>query len=132
MTIVILLLIVVLFLAVSFANKKIDTSRKVEILNKLKELEIHIQSLDSSVRRDSVIKLDNLLAKSLQYYFNNTNTCGDNLKKSSSIFKRKELDELWSVHKIRNDIVHNDYDIDQEEAINVFNIYKFSINKILK
>jgi len=132
MTVTILLLIVILFLAVSFANKKIDNTKKVDILNKLKDLGLHIQSLDGAVRRDSVVKLDNLLTKALQYYFHNTDTCGDNLKKSNRVFKKKELDDLWNAHKTRNNIVHNDYDISQEEALKIFNIYNFSIKKILK
>ena len=80
MTIVILLLVIILFLAVSFANKKIDTTKKTDILNKLKDLELAIQSMEEAVRRDTVVKLDNLLARALQYYFHNSNTCGDNLK----------------------------------------------------
>ena len=32
------------------------------------------------VRRDAIIKLDNLLSKALQVYFKNTSSCGDNLK----------------------------------------------------
>lgn len=132
MTIIILFLIVVLFLAVSFANKKIDSTKKIDILNKLKDLGLHVQSLDGAVRRDSIVKLDNLLTKALQYYFHNSNTCGDNLKKSNRIFKKKELDGLWEAHKIRNNIVHNDYDIDQDEALETFNVYNLSIRKILK
>ena len=32
----------------------------------------------------------------------------------------------------KNNIVHHDDDIDQDEALRVFNIYNFSIKKILK
>ncbi len=132
MTAFILLLIVALFGAVSFGSKKLDKTKRDDILKKLQELEVSVQSLDSAIRRDSVIKLDNLLAKSLQYYFNNSNTCGDNLKKSGKIFKKKELDDLWEVHKIRNLVVHDDYEVKEEEALNIYSTYKFSIKKILK
>ena len=132
MTVFILLLIVALFLAVSYGNKKLDKTKKEEVLKRLQELEVGIQSLDSATRRDSVIKLDNLLSKSLQYYFNNSDTCGDNLKKSGKIFKKKELDELWEVHKIRNIVVHDDYEVKEDEALDIYNTYKFSIKKILK
>jgi len=132
MTVFVLLLIIALFLAVSFGNKKLDKTKKEEIIKRLKELEVNIQSFDSAIRRDSVIKLDNLLSRSLQYYFNNSDTCGDNLKKSGKIFKKKELDELWEVHKIRNIVVHDDYEVKEDEALEIFNTYKFSIQKILK
>jgi len=132
MTLVILLLIIVLFVAVSFSNKKISSTKKEGILQKLKELELTIQGLESASRRDAVIKLDNLLAKSLQYYFHNSESCGYNLKKSSKLFKKKELDDIWSAHKIRNDVVHDDYEVTVDEALKLYNIYKFSIKKILK
>jgi hypothetical protein len=132
LTIVIILLILVLFGAVSLANKKVDLSKKESIKKKLLELEIPIQSLEASSRRDAIIKLDNLLTKSLQYYFNNSESCGFNLKKSNRLFKKKELDDIWYAHKVRNDIVHNDYEVKSDEALKLYNIYKFSIRKILK
>jgi len=68
-TIVILALISILFIVVSLANKKIDKSKKNEMYDKLKELEMGMHSLDGAIRRDTVVKLDNLLSKSLQIYF---------------------------------------------------------------
>ncbi len=132
MTVFVLLLIIALFLAVSFGNKRLDKTKKEEVLKRLQELEVSIQSLDSAIRRDSVIKLDNLLTKSLQYYFNNSDTCGDNLKKSGKIFKKKELDKLWDAHKVRNLVVHDDYEVKEDEALDIYSTYKFSIRKILK
>lgn len=132
MTVFVLLLIIALFWAVSFGNKKLDKTKKEEVLKRLQELEVSIQSLDSAIRRDSVIKLDNLLTKSLQYYFNNADTCGDNLKKSGKIFKKKELDKLWDAHKVRNLVVHDDYEVKEDEALDIYSTYKFSIRKILK
>lgn len=131
-TIIILLLLIILFVAVSLGNKRVSITKKKHILTKLEELRLTSSSQESSVRRDSIIKLDNLLSKSLQYYFKNSNLCGENLKIASKIFKKKEYNDLWDVHKIRNRIVHDDYDITQQEAENVYGIYKMSILKILK
>ena len=131
-TIIILLLLVVLFVAVSLGNKKVSLARRKKILVRLEQLRLTSASPESSVRRDSIIKLDNLLSKALQYYFKNSNLCGENLKLASKIFKKKEYNDLWEVHKIRNRIVHDDYDIGEQEAKDAYNIYKMSILKILK
>ncbi|HOV34488.1 MAG TPA: hypothetical protein PLS56_00650 [Candidatus Dojkabacteria bacterium] len=132
LTILILILIAILFVVVYLNQKTISKAKAKQILTKLNDLQMDIMSNESSVRRDAVIKLDNLLAKSLQYYYNNSLPCGDNLKKAKNIFKKKEYNDIWEVHKIRNNIVHNDYDIPQEEARKVYNTYKLSIIKIIK
>ncbi len=130
-TILILLMVTVLFVLASVNSKRISTTKKNEITKKLIELSMSIQSNESAVRRDAIIKLDNLLAKALQYYYKNSNLCGDNLKRAKNLFKKKEYNELWEVHKIRNEIVHNDYEVDIEEAQEMYNTYKFSISRIL-
>lgn len=131
-TVMILILILILFAAVYLSSKRIDSSKKSEIINKIEELRLAVGSLEGSVRRDAIVKLDNLLAKSLQLKYNNTATCGDNLKKAKNLFAKKDYDNLWDAHKIRNNIVHNDYEINEEEAEEVFHIYKSNIIKILK
>lgn len=131
-TIVILALISVLFFVVSLTNKKIDKSKKNEMYDKLKELEMGMHSLDGAIRRDTVVKLDNLLSKSLQIYFGNKDLCGDNLKKAGFLFKKKEYNNIWEAHKIRNKVVHDDYEIDASEGIELYNTYKLSIERILK
>lgn len=131
-TIFILILIAILFILVSINQKKISKARTKKILKKLEELNTGVLSEDPSVRRDAIIKLDNLLSKALQYYYNNNLLCGDNLKNAKNIFKKKEYNNLWEAHKIRNRIVHDDYEIKTEEAKLVYNTYKISILKILR
>ena len=98
-TIVILFLVTVLFVFVSLNNNRISQGRKKKLLVKLEELRAFAYSNEPAIRRDAVIKLDNLLAKALQYYFNNTNLCGENLKLANKIFKKKE--EYWSNSEIK-------------------------------
>lgn len=131
-TVTIIALIAVLFVVVSFSSKKIDKSKKESIYKRLKELELGMNSLDGSVRRDTVVKLDNLLSKSLQIYFGNKGLCGDNLKKANFLFKKKEYNDIWEAHKIRNKVVHDDYEVDASEGIELYNTYKLSIERILK
>lgn len=132
LTAIILLLIGVLFFLVYLAQKNISRGKAEKLLQRLEQLQAGALSSEMSVRRDTVIKLDNLLSKSLQYYFSNTDMCGDNLKLAKKIFRRNEYNDLWEVHKIRNKIVHDDYDISAEDSKKVYNIYKSAILKILR
>ncbi|MGI5897611.1 MAG: hypothetical protein ACOX6Q_00395 [Candidatus Dojkabacteria bacterium] len=132
LTITILLLIAILFLVVRLNQKNISKAKTKKILKRLEELQMEALSTENSVRRDAVIKLDNLLTKALQYYYSNTLSCGENLKKAKTIFKKKEYNDLWEVHKVRNKIVHDDYDISEEEARRSYNTYKLSIVKIIR
>ena len=128
----ILLFIGVLFFLVYIAQKNISRGKAKKLLQRLEQLQAGALSSEMSVRRDTVIKLDNLLSKSLQYYFSNTDMCGDNLKLAKKIFRRNEYNDLWEVHKIRNKIVHDDYDISAEDSKKVYNIYRSAILKILR
>lgn len=132
LTAIILLLIGVLFFLVYLAQKNISRGKAKKLLQRLEQLQAGALSSEISVRRDTVIKLDNLLSKSLQYYFSNTDMCGDNLKLAKKIFRRNEYNDLWEVHKIRNKIVHDDHDISAEDSKKVYNIYRSAILKILR
>mgnify|MGYP000915937584 CR=1 FL=1 len=131
-TVMIIILVIILFVVVNIGGRRIDISKRTEILKRLEELGLATGSLEGSTRRDAVVKLDNLLSKALQIKYNNTLSCGDNLKKAKDFFSKKDYNDLWNVHKIRNSIVHDDYEINEEEADEVFKIYKSNIIKILK
>ncbi|HRY22301.1 MAG TPA: hypothetical protein P5311_00855 [Candidatus Dojkabacteria bacterium] len=132
LSIIILLLIVALFVMVSLNTKKIDQKKREKLIKELYSLEKSIISEELAVRRDAIIKLDNILSKSLQLYFKNDSSCGENLKSAGKIFRKREYNRLWEAHKIRNKIVHDDYAVSKEEAREALQIYKLSVNKILK
>lgn len=128
----ILLLIVILFLLVSVNKKKIDKDKKGKILKEVYSLKKRVSSEELAVRRDTIIKLDNLLSKSLQLYYKNDSSCGENLKTASTLFKKRAYNSLWDTHKLRNKIVHDDYDVSKQEALRAHDVYKNSIIRILK
>jgi uncharacterized protein YutE (UPF0331/DUF86 family) len=132
LTIVILLLISLLFLIAYINSKKIPQRKKERILEKLDELKFQIKSSDQYARRDAIIKLDNLLNKAFNLRYSNSDGCGSNLKKAKGLFDKKKYQQLWEVHKLRNKIVHNDMEIDLEEARQAYNIYKMGIRKTLQ
>jgi hypothetical protein len=106
--------------------------RKERMLSTLNNLKDNASSENDFERRDTIIRLDNLLAKALNYKYNNSETCGDNLKKASKLFRRDIYQNLWDVHKLRNDVVHNNRSISIEESRKAYHIYKMCINRILK
>ncbi len=132
LSVIILVLIAVLFVLSSLNTKKIDQKKREKLFKELYSFEKSINSEELAVRRDAIIKLDNILSKSLQLYFRNDLPCGENLKNAERIFRKREYNRLWDTHKMRNKVVHNDYAISKEEARNAFLIYKLSVNKILK
>lgn len=132
LTIIILLLIALLFLIAYINSKKIPAKKKEEIFEKLSALESQIKSPEDYARRDAVIKLDNLLAKAFNIRYGNDKQCGDNLKASKRLFDKKLYQQLWDVHKLRNNIVHNDEDIPSVQSEETYRIYKLGIKHVLK
>lgn len=131
-TILILVTIAVLFIMVASGEKKERQKSISRMLNSLEALKAGAYSDDLARRRDTVIKLDNILSKALQYRLSNTKLCGDNLKLINKRFKRNEYDRLWEVHKLRNRIVHDDLDVTENESQDAYKIYNMSIHRILK
>jgi hypothetical protein len=131
-TILILIAIAVLFIMVASGTKKERQKSISRMLNSLEALKAGASSDDLARRRDTIIKLDNILSKALQYRLSNTKLCGDNLKLVSKRFKRTEYDKLWEAHKLRNRIVHDDLDVTESEAEEAYKIYNMSIHRILQ
>jgi len=131
-TILILIAVAVLFIMVASGTWKERQKSISRMLNSLEALKAGASSDDLARRRDTVIKLDNILSKALQYRLGNTKLCGDNLKLINKRFKRTEYDKLWEAHKLRNRIVHDDLDVTESEAEEAYKIYNMSIHRILK
>jgi hypothetical protein len=132
LTISVLIVISVLFLLAALNSKAVSGKKKANIYSKLGDLKGLAESEEGAIRRDTYVKLDNLLSKALQYRYGNNKSCGENLKTAKKIFRGKEYQDVWDVHKIRNKIVHNDLEVSREEAIHAYKIYKMSISKILR
>ena len=132
LTVIVLVLIAVIFVLSAINAKKQGLKRKDRLLATLDRLKEHIVSDNEFERRDAVIRLDNLLAQSFNYKYGNSSSSGENLKKSSKLFRRDTYQNLWNVHKLRNDVVHNNRSISSEEAEKAYHIYKLCIKQILK
>lgn len=131
-TILILIAIAGFFVLVASNQKHEKQKSKSRMYNSLEALKGGAYSDNLAQRRDTVIKLDNILSKALQYRLSNNKLCGDNLKLVSKKFKKEEYNRLWEVHKLRNRIVHDDLDVTENEAQDAYKIYNMSIHRILK
>jgi ABC-type transporter MlaC component len=132
LTIVILIMIGMLFILSKLNASKRSSRKKERMLATLERLKDHSASENDFERRDTIIRLDNLLAKAFNYRYNNSKTCGENLKKADKMFRKDTYQNLWDVHKLRNDVVHNNRSISVEESQDAYHIYKLCIKKILK
>jgi hypothetical protein len=131
-TICLLVSITVLFLLASSPSRRVSASRKALLYQDFAKLLSKAESEDSSIRRDAVIKMDNILSKALQFYFGNKDACGSNLKLARKKYSKKQYNSIWEVHKMRNDIVHNDLEVSKEESLKAFEVYKMSLVILLK
>ncbi len=131
-TLIILLLICLLFLVAYINSKKVPERKKEKIYEKLEDVRRQLDSNEVYARRDAIIKLDNLLGRALNLRYNNDSTFSDNLKYSRKLFNKREYQEIWDIHKKRNEIVHEDADISSSETERAYKIYKIAIRRVLK
>lgn len=131
-TILILSLIAILFVMARVNTLRVPAKKKEKIQSKLEELKVQISRDDTYAIRDAIIKLDNLLSKALQIRYRNDLSCGDNLKKAKKLFRKDKYQEIWDVHKMRNEIVHKDKEIGYDTAQSAYKVYKMAINRIVK
>jgi len=131
-TIVILVALCLLFLLAAINNRKKTFKKRARMLRDLQDLKVGAYSSNPSERITAIIKLDNLLGKALQYRFNNEKNCGENLKLARKLFSRPIYEKIWQIHKLRNQVVHDDISISEEKMQEAYRIYNLTINKILK
>lgn len=131
-TITILIAVCLLFLLVAINSQKKTFKKKARILKGLQDLRVGAYSTNPSERITAIIKLDNLFAKALQYRFNNEKNCGENLKLARKFFRKPDYEKIWQIHKLRNQVVHDDISISEEKMQEAYKVYNLSINKVLK
>jgi hypothetical protein len=125
------LLSLVVFLIYLNNSKRFSSKIKVRIWNDMLEIEKLVKTKNPLTYRDIIIRSDQILSKSLQLRFNNQNTCGENLKKAKDIFEKNTYNKIWEVHKLRNEIIHENSEPTYSQVLDGYNIMKNAVNKIL-
>jgi hypothetical protein len=127
---VILTILIILFVLVS-NSKKLSQKIQTRILTDLKQIKILIDTKNPLLFRDIIIRLDSLLSKTLQIYYQNNENCGSNLKKAKNLFKYDEYNKIWEMHKLRNSVVHENVEVGYSQITQAYNIIGGAIKKIL-
>jgi hypothetical protein len=116
---------VVILIVLLYTSRKLQTNLGVKntIRKKALEIEQSTQSLDQKL-----IQADKLLEFALKSRCNDSQSIGVLLKKHSNIFARHELNEIWSAHKLRNQLAHDIHfsASNQEKGIAVKTLLKYS------
>lgn len=128
---IIIILLVLFLLALKFA-RNIPADEKDKIVKAIDDIKYSMALHNPSANRDGIVRLDALLSKALQLRNRNTLNCGDNLKISKSFIPKTLYNDIWYYHKMRNQIVHENIEVKNDEAINSFKVYSEVIFKLLK
>ncbi len=133
LSVVLILVLLLLFGVILYLNnsKKINSTLSKKILGDLLQVKKILDSKNPLVYRDSIVRLDLLLNKSLKLYYKNSETCGNNLKQARDLFEKKEYNKIWEVHKLRNNVVHENLEISYSQAKEAYNIISKAIKRIL-
>lgn len=91
---------------------------------KWKEIISKIESDSEKDWKFAIIEADALLDLLLK----NKRVPGENMKEKLNSIKGQDLtniDQLWTAHKVRNEIAHNsNFSLDKKEAVKIINFYK--------
>ena len=127
--IAILIIGVFLFIAFGLTGKR---GHKFDI----NEYQSRFLAIENKLNRDNpatfpltIINCDKLLDRALIEIGLPGKTMGDRLKRCDSKFSN--LDSVWRVHKIRNQIAHdNDFELSYKQAQNAIEIYKQALKDL--
>ena len=104
---------------------------KDDIEKELYEAEKMISS-DISRTKEGIIKFDNLLNRALHLKGFRGQTLGERLKSSQKFFKWEDYSGVWDAHKLRNKIVHEDYNPSGAELKKSVKYFKSVIKKLIR
>lgn len=133
LTILLLLGLIVVATFAVFLGKNNSYKREIgaKIWKELSQIETIMNSGQPISHRDLIVRLDTLLSKSFQLYYNNKDTCGNNLKRSKAIFSKETYQNLWEVHKLRNQVVHDNLEVQSKDSSKSLLIIKKAIRRLI-
>ncbi len=133
MTPIIAAIVVVVMLAIALvaSGSKGKGQAREQISKELDACE-SLKSGDKSARKDCLIRMDTLLGKSMKYAGIKGVTVGEQLKNAKKMFKRDDYNAIWTAHKLRNQIIHENIDFSYNDFEDSFKTYKFAIRRLLQ
>ncbi len=124
------LLLVGLVIYLNNTSRINDTLRQ-KVWNDVLQIKKMLDTKNPLIYRDIIVRLDALLGKSLRLYYNNSESCGTNLKQARDLFDRDEYNKIWKAHKLRNIVVHENKEITSLEIEESYDIISLAIKKLL-
>jgi len=123
----VIIFVVTLVLIIVFRSRFGDNPKwKETVRSKLRSLEV--QNLDLN---NQVIQLDKLLEFALQSKFRSKESLGSLLKKNKKKFEKRDLDQIWQAHKVRNKIAHDiDFAANSKDLREAVEILKRQCKKV--
>ncbi|MCC7289801.1 hypothetical protein IT417_00925 [bacterium] len=124
--------LLIIFLLALAKTRDIPFKEKSELLKQLDDIKYTMTLSNPYTNRDGIVRLDAILSKALQLRHKNSLGCGENLKKSKPFLSKKSYNDIWFYHKLRNQIVHENIEINNDDAVDAFQTYSDVILKLLK
>jgi hypothetical protein len=107
-------------------SKKLDVERYEE---RMKQIEALLERKDSSANHMAVINADKLLDSALKDKGVRGSNMGERLKNSSQSFTN--LNSIWTAHKLRNRIAHEDnVTVSDEQARRALNTFRSGLRDL--
>lgn len=131
MTLLYILVFAVLFGALILTGGGATSRIRKNLKDQISKADTLLKGNKSEIK-EAIILLDNLLDKSLQAKGFKGTSLGDRLKKSQRYFEWDIYTNVWESHKLRNRIVHDNYDPSGSEVKKSVKYFKLAINKLLK
>lgn len=101
-----IILVICVVILVSLEKTKPTSNWKSFTQNRLQEIDAHTDFDNYMSLKAAVIDLDSLLDHALKNSRLNGQTMGERLKAAHSMFERSLYNEIWTAHKMRNQLVH--------------------------
>jgi len=113
--VIIICLFIVFFVLFKAKKKKLTLKDKTKIITELKKI-------SSMTKNEQILYLDKILDFAL-FKLGKKGSFADKLRNSNKLFK--DINSIWSVHKLRNKIAHElGFDLSNKEYNKSINIYK--------
>lgn len=120
---------VLVFLAILLTNKRSYSFNKEEYQTDFLRIENSLVRDNPMSCNMSVVEADKLLDKALCEMGIPGKTMGDRLKKSGDKFS--QLNSVWYVHKLRNQIAHeHHFQLEYKQARHALNTYKQALQDL--
>ncbi len=119
-----------IFLSVSNGNKSFRKERLNDLKSKMFKIKNFHNDINQSEARDLIVQADSIFSKALSIKKYNTSTFSENIKDFKQKLGKELYNEIWQAHKKRNQVVHEQVNVDLSDLKRFLRAYYNGINKI--